>query len=566
MAISSAHSFFFHFCLLLLATVGLPFLISYLHFTAAASSSFASPSLWVVTQGDNPGAEWFQSSVKTTQDALTLIPVAAPPIDLLSLEHYYMKQPSVRDTQQQMTLRRSNTNDNICSEYKAREYCSSRSSSFSGSYIHASSGASMRITLVTTPPIPFSLPSYLKDSPATSFLLLLQTILALTYWNARLSPSAVGLLFGQVNEPWRWFTGAMAHFDVWHLGMNMMTLSSLGTALEYKRVGSMAFFATSLSMTLFTGILWWILQWLLRFSSSNHPSIPTVGYSGVLFAWLVVLSMEQGSFCPVFFLPDLCFSAVSLGGGFSIHPGPLIQLVMMQLLLPRASWTGHLAGIVVGFVYQWRLLSDALWWPAISIPFMHFLWCLQQDRTRFLSRRRGFCSSNFIFLGMTHCFAWMCSLLELGGGLSKFSLEYLILVLWWFSTRSDDTTMARGYAVVALFILVTDAMTAGAWMVMLRPVWGFMLPSILTLVCRTVVSMITLVWMIHSHLLYQETPSGIFYYALNWTVLKPTREILMAIDVAEKNSVQESLPSSWNHLGAGRRLGGTRDHDMVRLI
>ncbi|GAX18737.1 hypothetical protein FisN_26Hh028 [Fistulifera solaris] len=555
---ASARSFLFHSCLLLFATYGLPFLISYLHFAASVASL---SSFWVVTQGDT--AEWFQNSVQVSQDALTLFPVAAPPIDLLSLDHYYMNQSSARRTQQPMTLRRSKPNESVCCEYETREYCSS--GSFSGTYIHATSGASMRVSRVNPPQV--SLPSYLQNSPATSFLLLFQTILAVTYWNARLAPSAVGLIYHQVDEPWRWFTGATAHFDVWHFGMNMMTLSSLGTALEHKKVGSMAFFASNLTMMLFSGILWWMLQWLLLRSTSNHqPSIPTVGYSGVLFAWLVVLSMEQGTVCPVFFLPDLCFSAVSLGGGFSIHPGPLIQLVMMQLLLPRASWTGHLAGIVVGFVYQWRLLPDALWWPAISIPFAHFVWCLQQDRTRYLSRRRGSNSSNFILIAIAHCFAWICSVFALGGCLSKLSLEYLILVVWWFSTRSDDTTMARGYAVVALFILVTDVMTAGAWMVMLQPVWGFMIPSILTLVFRTVVSMITLVSMIHSHRLYQETSSGIFYYALNWTVLKPTREILKAIDVAEKNSVQESLPSSWDHLGAGRRLGGTRDHDMVRLI
>jgi membrane associated rhomboid family serine protease len=520
-----------------------------------------------VKQGGLPAAEWFQSSVKSTQDALTLIPVAAPPIDLLSLEHY-IKQPSARNTQQQMTLRRSKTNESICCEHGTGEYCSLGSSTFSGIYIHASSRASIRITRVTTPQIPFTLPSYLKKSPATSFLLLFQTILALAYWNTRLPPSAVGLLYHQVDEPWRWFTGATAHFDIWHFGMNMMTLSSLGTALEHKKVGSMAFFATNLSMMLYTGILWWMFQWLVRSNSStsSHPSVPTVGYSGVLFAWLVVLSMEQGTVCPVFFLPDLCFSAVPLGGGFSIHPGPLIQLAMMQLLLPRASWTGHLAGIVVGFVYQWRILPDALWWPAISIPLMLFLWCLRHDSQRFLSRRNGSYSSYFMFIGIALCLAWMSSLLTLDGGFSNLSLEYLILVLWWFSTRSDDTTMARGFVVVAVLILVTDAMTAGAWMVMVRPVWGFMISSILTLVLRTVILMTSLVWMIHSHRLYQERSSGIFYYALHFTVLRPVRQILLVIGNAEKKSSQESLPSSWDHLGAGRRLGGTRDHDMIQLI
>lgn len=533
-------------------------------------------SLWTVQQDIHKhSVEWFQSIQSTQDTAWTLVPVTSPPIDLFFLEQY-TKQPfaKIRNTQQSIVLHRPKiNNNNVCFDFKTREYCSSESS-LSGSYMHAPTGQSIRVTNVPQSVLPFTLPSYFQDSPATSLLLLLQTILAVAYWNARLSPTTVGLLVDNdnVEEPWRLLTGATAHFDVWHLGMNMMTLSSLGTALEKKRIGSIAFLATNMSMIVYTGILWWAFQLLRarRFppTTNQHP-IPTVGYSGVLFAWLVVLSMEQGTVCPIFFLPQLCLSSVPVWGGFSIHPGPLIQLVLMQLLLPRASWTGHLAGIVVGFIYQWRILPVSLcWWPSISVPVVHFLWCLRQNRQRFLSQRPGLSSRGLLYMGIAHGFLWVASILTLGGFVSILTLEYLIVVLWWHSTRSDDTTMARGYVLLAVLVLVSDAMTAGAWMVVLRPAWTSMIASVMTLFFRTVALLVSLVWTVHSHRhrLYQEEQPGIFYYVFHWTVLKPAQGILVATSFIRKTSLEESSLSSWDHLGAGRRLGGTHAQEMVQLI
>ena len=572
----SASALLFHVFILLFATCGLPFCFTYLYF-AASQTSLVS---FVIAHQDTHAqvVSWYQTTQQqSTPDTTvwTLRRVNSPPIDLKFLEEYYLvAKPTVDRTKQSISLQRSKSTNNVCFEYEARRYCSSESKiSLSGIYTHAPTGDSIRIT-ENTANVSFSssLPSSLKESPTTTLLLLFQTFLAIAYWNARLSPSTVGLLVENVKEPWRLFTGATAHFDVWHFGMNMMTLTSLGTALEHKTIPSIMFLIINLSMILYTGILWWVFQSLLlrirRVPAEANRPHPTVGYSGVLFAWLVVLSLEQGTVCPVFFLPQLCFSSVHIWNGVSIHPGPLIQLILMQLVLPRASWTGHLAGIVVGFVYQWRLLPVALWWPSVAIPMMHLVWCLQQKRQRFLSLRQELSSlrSSFMYMGIVHGVLWVASVLMLGGFGSTMALEYLLVLLWWYSARSDDTTMARGFILLAVLVLVTDAITAAAWMVVFQSAWTTMGPPVMVLLLRIVALLVSVVWVVHSHRLYQETPSGIFYFAFHWTVLKPSHGILLAGGATSKTSSQESSLSSWDHLGTGRRLGGTHNQEMAQLI
>ncbi|KAL3917109.1 MAG: hypothetical protein SGILL_004864, partial [Bacillariaceae sp.] len=82
-----------------------------------------------------------------------------------------------------------------------------------------------------------------------------------------------------------------------------------------------------------------------------------VGFSGVLFVWMVLATLQTSNqqSCPIFFFPSLCFETFSVLGMFSINFGPIVQLVFLQVILPRASFAGHLAGLIVGFVWHWLL-------------------------------------------------------------------------------------------------------------------------------------------------------------------------------------------------------------------
>jgi len=91
-----------------------------------------------------------------------------------------------------------------------------------------------------------------------------------------------------------------------------------------------------------------------------------IGYSCVLFAWIVVVSIRMNKFCPIIFLPDMCFNNMSipldvLSFGLlkplPINFGPIILLVVTKIILPRSSFIGHLSGIIIGYPLAWNLLN-----------------------------------------------------------------------------------------------------------------------------------------------------------------------------------------------------------------
>ena len=54
-------------------------------------------------------------------------------------------------------------------------------------------------------------------------------------------------------EAWRMMTSAFTHLDLWHLGMNMAGLWSLGSELEPAAGSSVAFLVQALVLAVFAG-------------------------------------------------------------------------------------------------------------------------------------------------------------------------------------------------------------------------------------------------------------------------------------------------------------------------
>lgn len=82
--------------------------------------------------------------------------------------------------------------------------------------------------------------------------------------------------------------------------------------------------------------------------------LPEFDLSGVLFALKVLTT----TYTPV--------QNQRIMGLFSVPSrwACWVELVLIQLIVPRASFTGHLAGILVGLAYvkgPLKLLMDALW-------------------------------------------------------------------------------------------------------------------------------------------------------------------------------------------------------------
>ncbi|GFH49822.1 hypothetical protein CTEN210_06298 [Chaetoceros tenuissimus] len=71
--------------------------------------------------------------------------------------------------------------------------------------------------------------------PATATLIAINLGLAFIYWNHRVDPMAVCKEYQKIvhdGELWRSFSGATAHFDLLHIGFNMMSLYALGSEIE----------------------------------------------------------------------------------------------------------------------------------------------------------------------------------------------------------------------------------------------------------------------------------------------------------------------------------------------
>ena len=148
--------------------------------------------------------------------------------------------------------------------------------------------------------------------PTTTLLLGVNILLAFVYWNCNTNPSDVAKVYNKIvveGELWRSFSGATAHFEPLHLGFNMMALYSLGNELE-PSYGSIPFLFYNISLIPITVVIMMSIVYLQikRTGNAALGETSSVGYSGVLFAWMVIASLERSETCPIPFLPTVCFS------------------------------------------------------------------------------------------------------------------------------------------------------------------------------------------------------------------------------------------------------------------
>lgn len=228
---------------------------------------------------------------------------------------------------------------------------------------------------------------FVLDKPSTTILLLLNSGLALYYWNFRIDPSYVSKVYNRIvydHEWWRGLTGATAHFEPLHVGFNMMSLHALGQEIEGTMYSSIVFLFYNIALVVFTTMVMmlmtyarirWYEREIDRLSSSSSSSsslehlqyddkirhlkeTSSVGYSAVLFAWMVIRTMESNRpSCPIPFFSDICFETYAVPGlpALKFNIAPIVSLFAAQFIMPRVSFMGHLAGIICGFGLHWGI-------------------------------------------------------------------------------------------------------------------------------------------------------------------------------------------------------------------
>lgn len=174
----------------------------------------------------------------------------------------------------------------------------------------------------------------------------------------------------------------------------MMSLYALGLELE-PLFGSIPFLFYNVCLIPLTTIVMMSMIYMqIRYTGEErYRYTKSVGYSAVLFAWMVVTSLERESTCPIPFMSDLCFKTYQFDVNsifmmssntklvLKFNWGPVVQLFVAQVIMPRVSFLGHLAGIVCGFVLHWNLLPrEAFYMPQVLIPaiLMFHMWYVRK--------------------------------------------------------------------------------------------------------------------------------------------------------------------------------------------
>jgi len=133
---------------------------------------------------------------------------------------------------------------------------------------------------------------------------------------------------------------ALLHSSDRHLGFNMISLLHKGITLE-PILGAQKFFTLIVVLTFLSGIINVAVSYFLSaYVGYSAPlSSCAIGFSGVLFGLSTVINLQyQERSVRVF--------------GFRLKPSyaAWAELVLTQVLIPRASLMGHLSGILAGLV------------------------------------------------------------------------------------------------------------------------------------------------------------------------------------------------------------------------
>eukprot|EP01138_Halocafeteria_seosinensis_P007151 gb/GECG01007312.1/.p1 GENE.gb/GECG01007312.1/~~gb/GECG01007312.1/.p1 ORF type:complete len:296 (+),score=11.46 gb/GECG01007312.1/:1-888(+) len=150
---------------------------------------------------------------------------------------------------------------------------------------------------------------------------------------------------------YRIYSAALLHGGLMHIGMNMMSVMSLGSALE-SIFGTGPYMILVFWMMTLGGSLYVGVSWIIHFLPSPVGGVaklyqPAVGFSGVIFSMAVL----ETALSP--------FPTRSVFGLFEVPTKlyPWVLMALIQVIMPNISLMGHLCGILAGFMYIYGALN-----------------------------------------------------------------------------------------------------------------------------------------------------------------------------------------------------------------
>mmetsp|Transcript_16299 Transcript_16299/g.18285 ORF Transcript_16299/g.18285 Transcript_16299/m.18285 type:complete len:350 (-) Transcript_16299:279-1328(-) len=149
------------------------------------------------------------------------------------------------------------------------------------------------------------------------------------------------------NEYYRIFTSVFFHANFMHIGMNMLSTSTISSALE-KRIGTIR--------------LIFSIWWSIILTSTVYVTIAYTAY--IIFGYDTWMYQHSLGFSGIIF--HLCVlenylhpGTRSIFGFFSVPSFvyPWVLLLVLQLIMPNLSFLGHLAGIITGTLEYYGVLD-----------------------------------------------------------------------------------------------------------------------------------------------------------------------------------------------------------------
>lgn len=141
------------------------------------------------------------------------------------------------------------------------------------------------------------------------------------------------------------------HGDDWHLYYNMISFVVKSRSLE-KKYGSYYYAILVGVFTVSTSLMYLVIEYLsFRILKMNYAlDSCVVGFSGVIFALKVLTTYEldNGTIHR--------FDSIQVPSKYAYW----LELVLIQLIIPNASFAGHLAGILVGLLYLYGPLKKLI--------------------------------------------------------------------------------------------------------------------------------------------------------------------------------------------------------------
>ena len=197
-----------------------------------------------------------------------------------------------------------------------------------------------------------SLTNVMPTKPVLISIEIVCGLIWLYIWNYKIDAKKFAFNYTKIienKEWWRTVSSTLSHIQILHLAFNLVTLWNTG-GLEQNK-GSIFYFQLSFLLFVFSNISMIICYYIMTKYLNKQDYVKNVwavGYSAILFGFMGFACMKNNGVYDVF------------GAKIPFYLGPFVLLILISLMIPNASFIGHLSGIIAGFIMGLEIMNQFL--------------------------------------------------------------------------------------------------------------------------------------------------------------------------------------------------------------